>query len=163
MPGNPMGSHWLTGSLVSAAGTCLTPGPEGLLALSASNPAGVYINGCIMPVSSGWPPSTPCPRGFISAGCSSAPLGCRPPSASAASHTPDRSRRGAGADFFPAYSGLIGGMVVHLSCFGSSPAALDGAVCAPRTGESVNPASRATTETTTRLDISNIPPAAECG
>src|SRR4029077_3797804 len=116
-----------------------------------------------MPVSSGCPPSTPSPRGLISAGCSNAPLGWRPPSASAASHTPDRSRRGAGADFFPAYSGLIGGMGFHLSGFASPPAALDGAVCAPRTGESVNPASRATTETTTRLDISNIPPAAECG
>src|SRR5258708_22311198 len=113
----------------------------------------------MMPVSSGCPPSTPCPRGFISAGCSSAPLGWRPPSASAASHTPDRSRRGAGADFFPAYAGLIGGMLFHLSGFPSSPAALDGAVCAPKTEESVNPARRATTETTKRLDISEIPPA----
>src|ERR1700682_5115438 len=112
-----------------------------------------------MPDSSGCPPSTPCPRGFISAGCSIAPLGWRPPSASAASHTPDRSRRGAGADFFPAYAGLIGGMVFHLSGLASSPAALGAAVCAPRTGESVNPASRATTETTMELDISELPPA----
>src|ERR1700730_14842623 len=111
-----------------------------------------------MPVSSGCPPSTPCPRGFISAGCSIAPLGWRPPSASAASHTPDRSRRGAGADFFPAYAGLIGGLVFHLSGFASSPAALGAAVCAPKTGDSVNPASRTTIETTRRLDISEIPP-----
>src|ERR1700686_724454 len=107
-----------------------------------------------MPVSSGCPPSMPSPRGFISAGCSNAPLGWRPPSASAASHIPDRSRRGAGADFLPAYAVLIGGMLFHLSGFASPPAALDGAGCAPRTGESVNPASRATTENSTRLDIS---------
>src|ERR1700682_6102695 len=112
-----------------------------------------------MPVSSGWPPSMPCPRGFISAGCSNAPLGWRPPSASAASHTPDRSRRGAGADFFPAYAVLIGGMLFHLSGFDSSPAVLGAAVCAPRTGEIVTSASRATTETTKHLDIYEIPPA----
>ena len=112
-----------------------------------------------MPVSSGCPPSMPCPRGAISAGCSNAPLGWRPPSASAASHIPLRSRRGAGADFLPAYAGLIGGMLFHLSGFASSPAALGGADCAPRTGESVNPASRAIAETTKHLDISEMPPA----
>src|SRR5580700_5270747 len=110
----------------------------------------------MMPVSSGCPPSMPSPLGFISAGCSNAPLGRRPPSASAASHIPDRSRRGAGADFFPAYAGLIGGMLFHFSGFAS--AALGGAVCAPRTGESVIPASRATTETTKHLNISEMPP-----
>jgi hypothetical protein len=69
------------------------------------------------------------------------------------------SWRGAGADFFPAYAGLIGGMLFHLSGFASSPVALGEAVCAPSTGESVNPAIRATTDTTKRLDISEIPPA----
>ncbi len=110
--------------------------------------------------SSGRPPSTPCPRGASSAGCSIAPLGWRPPSSSAASQIPDTSRRGAGADFFPAYAGLIGGMLFHFSGFACSPAAFGGAVCAPRTGESVNPASRAITETTKHLDISEILPAA---
>src|SRR5712691_10057324 len=70
------------------------------------------------------------------------------------------SWRGAGADFFPAYADLSGGMLFHFSGFTSSPAALGGAVCAPRTGENVNPATRATTETTKHLDISEMPPTA---
>src|SRR6266550_2484887 len=163
MRGNPIGSHWSMGSFASAAGTCLTPGPEGLLALSASRPKGVYCRGCIMPVSSGRPPSTPCPRGASNAGCSKAPLGWRPPSSSAASQIPEMSRRGAGADFFPAYAGLIGGMLFHFSGLASSPAALGAADCAPRTGEIANPASRATTEITKHLDISEILSAAGCG
>src|SRR5215472_17919445 len=69
----------------------------------------------MMPVSSGCPPSIPCPRGLMRAGCSSAPLGWRPPSASAASHTPEMSRFGAGPDFLPAYHGLIGGMLFHFA------------------------------------------------
>src|ERR1700704_1482546 len=163
MRGNPTGSHWSMGSFASAAGTCLTPGPEGLLALSASRPKGVYCRGRMMPDSSGRPPSTPCPRGASNAGCSKAPLGWRPPSASAASQIPEMSRRGAGADFFPAYAGLIGGMLFHFSGLASSPAALGAAVCAPRTGEIANPASRATTGTTKHLDISEILSAAGCG
>src|SRR5258706_7391998 len=160
MRGNPIGSHWSSGSFASAAGTCLTLGPEGLLALSASRPKGVYCRGRIIPVSSGRPPSTPCPRGAVSATCSNAPLGWRPPSASAASQVPEMSRRGAGDDFFPAYAGLIGGMLFHLSGLASSPAALSAAVCAPRDGGSINPASNATTEITEHLDISVMPPAA---
>jgi hypothetical protein len=73
------------------------------------------------------------------------------------------SWRGAGADFFPAYAGLIGGMLFHFSGLASSPAALGAAVCAPRTGEIANPASRATTGTTKHLDISEILSAAGCG
>ena len=111
-----------------------------------------------MPVSSGCPPSMPCPRGFISAGCSNAPLGWRPPSASAASQTPECHGAEPGLTSSRRMQGLIGGMLFHLSGL-ASPAALGGAVCAPRTGESVNPASRATTETTKRLDISEMPPA----
>jgi len=137
MRGNPTGSHWSMGSFASAAGTCLTPGPEGLWALSVSRPKGVYCRGRIMCDSSGRPPSTPCPRGASSAGCSNAPLGWRPPSSSAASQIPEMSRRGAGADFFPAYAGLIGGMLFHLSGLACSTAALGAAVCAPSTGESV--------------------------
>src|ERR1700692_2909220 len=151
---NPIGSHWSSGSFASAAGTCLTLGPEGLLALSASSPRGVYCRGRIIPVSSGRPPSTPCPRGAVSATCSNAPLGWRPPSASAASQIPEMSRRGAGADFFPAYAGLIGGMLFHVSGFASAPAAFGATVCAPRTGERVIPANSTTTETAKHLDIS---------
>src|ERR1700676_2181735 len=112
-----------------------------------------------MPVSSGRPPSTPWPLGARSAGCSNAPLGCRPPSSSAASQTPDRLRRGAGADFFPAYHGLIGGTLFHLlSGLDSSPAALGVAVCARRTGVSVNPAKMITNKVAKHFDISERPP-----
>src|ERR1700730_10795741 len=154
MRGNPIGSHWSSGSFASAAGTCLTLGPEGLLALSPSRPAGLYCRGRITPVSSGRPPSTPCPRGAVSATCSNAPLGWRPPSASAASQIPEMSRRGAGADFFPAYAGLIGGMLFQGSGFDAAPAAFGAAVCAPRTGDRAIAASNATTETAKHLDIS---------
>src|ERR1700676_2323335 len=114
MYGNPSGSHRSAGSFASAAGTCLTLGPEGLLALSASRPKGVKCRGRIMPDSSARPPSTPCPRGASSAGCSSTPLTWSAPSASAASQIPDRSWRGAGADFFPTYVDLGGGTLFHL-------------------------------------------------
>ena len=116
MYGNPSGSHLSAGSFAVAAGTCLTPGPEGLLAFSAARPAGVKGRGRTIPVSSGCPASLPLPTPLgYTAGCSFAPLPARPPSSAAASQIPEMSRRGAGSDFFPAYVDFSGGALFHLS------------------------------------------------
>src|SRR5579871_3890044 len=121
----------------------------------------------MMPVSSGRPPSTPCPRGLIRAGCSSAPLGWRPPSASAASHTPEMSRLGAGPAFLPAYHGLIGGTVFQMSCLYSSwltsafawlAGVFAGAFWARSAGERTSAAAAAITGNIKRLPISDSPP-----
>src|SRR5215472_5293547 len=162
MRGNPIGSHWSTGSLESATGTCLTPGPEGLFAFNAANPKGVYGKGCTIPVSSGRPPSAPAPASRAPsvappfcgnrAGCSNAPFTWNPPSNPAASQIPDRSRRGAGAELFAAYAALRGGILFHF--LASCPVACGAAFCTRRLAESVNPAMRTAIERAKRLDIS---------
>src|SRR5579863_1866067 len=48
-------------------------------------------------------------------------------------------------------------MLSHVDGFDGFAAPLDDAVCVRATGESANPASRASTENTNRLDISKIP------
>src|SRR5690348_18049573 len=110
-----------------------------------------------MPVSSGRPPSAPCPPGRI-AGCSKAPFACSP--APAASQIPEISRGGAAADFLPAYADRGGGILFHLSCCILSPFGSNGAPWARKRGGNVkvtiDTAIRANIENTTHLDISKI-------
>src|SRR6185503_7736122 len=84
--GNPWGSQPGIGSLVSADGTIVTP-KVGLWDRNAALPSGVYGSSC---------------SGFPSEGICWAPLALMPADALAAgSHTPEISRRGAGAGFSP--------------------------------------------------------------
>src|ERR1700751_2123025 len=77
---------------------------------------------------------------FRTAGYSCAPVawipGAAPPpggGSPAAYHAPERSRRGAGADFIPSYADLRSGTLFHLSILTSSTEA-GGAVCACKLG-----------------------------
>src|SRR5579863_3999553 len=78
------------------------------------------------------------------AGYSCAPVawipGAAPPPAGgspAAYHSPERSRRGAGAGFIPSYADLRSGTLFHLSILTSSTEA-GGAVCAYKLGPHVS-------------------------
>src|SRR6266850_3627457 len=86
MRGKPCGSHPGIGSLVSADGTIVTPN-VGLWDRNAALPSAVYGNSC---------------SGFPSEGICCAPFALIPaPAPAAGSHTPEMSRRGAGAGFSP--------------------------------------------------------------